>query len=281
MASPLPPSFLGIFIPPPECKLLFIVINFLVLWYIHLSSSHVYFNNDPEYLTSKTRYLSNAPHTREYGTWPFLMQHTPCEFQKCFETRRYSFQKERLWRQVINLALACVTWMPASQNPCQTASYDCHWNQDTPDLIRVPSHAADRSVFQPSVVQTGFWATSYDWDGPDVYLFDDISETEFRFEKLSGSSKVFCSYFLFHLHLFDNVRLYYSQVFVIFLFSKRSDSFWFGSSIPSVICLLLFIISTAHFSILNSIPLCRLSSSLWFFFSLLTNSLVSFFYINW
>ena len=43
-----------------------------------------------------------------------------------------------------------------------------------------------------------------------------------------------CSFF-FHLRLFDGVRFQYSQVSVRFLFSKRSDFFWSGSSNSSVI----------------------------------------------
>ena len=58
----------------------------------------------------------------------------------------------------------------------------------------------------------------------------------------------------FHLYLFDGVRFQYSQVLVIFLFSPCSDFSWFGSSIPSVICLfLLLITSVALFSMPNSI----------------------------
>ena len=61
----------------------------------------------------------------------------------------------------------------------------------------------------------------------------------------------------FYLHLLDGIRFQYSQVLVSFLLSKRSDFFGFDSSIPSVICRfpLFIIISKAHFSMLNSIPL--------------------------
>ena len=44
-----------------------------------------------------------------------------------------------------------------------------------------------------------------------------------------------------------------SQVLVSFLFSERSDSSWFGGSIPSVICLFPLIISMARFPMPNSI----------------------------
>ena len=46
------------------------------------------------------------------------------------------------------LGVARPTWMLAYRNPCQTASTDCQQNQDTPRQISVPTHTADRSVFQ-------------------------------------------------------------------------------------------------------------------------------------
>ena len=58
--------------------------------------------------------------------------------------------------------------------------------------------------------------------------------------------------FFFHLYLFNGVRFQYSQVLVIFLFSKCRDSFWFGNSILSVIS---FSILHSIFSIPNSIPI--------------------------
>ena len=62
--------------------------------------------------------------------------------------------------------------------------------------------------------------------------------------------------FLFHFLVFVGVNFQYPQVFVGFLFSERSDDYLFGSSIPSVICLLpLFITSMAHFSMPNPIPI--------------------------
>ena len=36
--------------------------------------------------------------------------------------------------------IAHMIWILASRKPCQVASTDCHENQDTPKLIRVPSH---------------------------------------------------------------------------------------------------------------------------------------------
>ena len=46
--------------------------------------------------------------------------------------------------------LGHLTWMPASRNPCQAASTDSHWSQDTPYLIRVLGHTASWNVSQPS-----------------------------------------------------------------------------------------------------------------------------------
>ena len=57
LASPLPPSFLGTYNLPVSslgCKALSIVIKFLVLRSICLSSSLVLFKNGPEYLTRRT-----------------------------------------------------------------------------------------------------------------------------------------------------------------------------------------------------------------------------------
>ena len=55
--QPSPSSRLGIYslsVSSPGCKALYIVINFLVLWFICLSSSLVHFRNYPEYLTRGT-----------------------------------------------------------------------------------------------------------------------------------------------------------------------------------------------------------------------------------
>ena len=60
-------------------------------------------------------------------------------------------------------------------------------------------------------------------------------------------------HFFFRLRMLDGVRFQYSQVFVSFLFSKRSDFSWFGSSISLAIC--HFLLFMAHFSMPNSIPI--------------------------
>ena len=89
--------------------------------------------------------------------------------QKCIGLRQYSPKKGHLRRLAINLApsrrvrawgngfrmpvFARVTWMPASLNPYQTDFTNCHRNQDTPGLIRVRSHTADRGVSKPSDAQ--------------------------------------------------------------------------------------------------------------------------------
>ena len=57
LVSPLPPSFFVTYCLPASflgCKALWIVISFLVLWSICLSSSIILFRNSPEYLTRKT-----------------------------------------------------------------------------------------------------------------------------------------------------------------------------------------------------------------------------------
>ena len=59
----------------------------------------------------------------------------------------YSLRERPLRLQPI---LARVTWMPASQNPCQAASTDLHRSQYTLKLIRVPSHMASWNVSRPS-----------------------------------------------------------------------------------------------------------------------------------
>ena len=75
------------------------------------------------------------------------------------------------------------------------------------------------------------------------------------FEKVSRSSEVLFSYFFLHLCLFDSVHFQYSQVLVIFFFQV----FWFFLDLavlflPSFF-FSLFIISIAHFSMSNSIPI--------------------------
>ena len=66
--------------------------------------------------------------------------------------------------------------------------------------------------------------------------------------------------------MFYGVCFQYSQLFVSFLFSESYDLFWWvgaGSSISSVIrCFLLFIISMAHITMPNSIPISYCISSL-------------------
>ena len=57
LACPLPPSFLDTYslsTLSPECNALCIIISFLVLWSICLSSSRVHLRKGPEYLTRGT-----------------------------------------------------------------------------------------------------------------------------------------------------------------------------------------------------------------------------------
>ena len=62
-------------------------------------------------------------------------------------------------------------------------------------------------------------------------------------------SYFFLVFFFFHFYLFVDIRFQYHQIFVIFLFSIHPDFFWFGCSIPSIICPVpLFIMNTAYFS---------------------------------
>ena len=69
-------------------------------------------------------------------------------------------------------------------------------------------------------------------------------------------------YVFFHLHLFHGIHFQFSQRLISFLLiSFRSVQVfsWFITSIPSFICCFpLFIISMAHFSIPNSIPISSL-----------------------
>ena len=93
-----------------------------------------------------------------------------------------------------------------------------------------------------------------------AYKFDKISVAEFGFEKHSRSSEEV--FFFFHLRLFGCARFQYSQVLIIFHFSKCSDSFLFDSSIPSVIQILqLLMVSMVHLSVPNL---------QWFFFKYAT-----------
>ena len=60
LVSHLPPSFLDTYSLSTSslgCNALWIVISFLVLWTIYLSSSQVHFKNSPEYLTRSTAYV--------------------------------------------------------------------------------------------------------------------------------------------------------------------------------------------------------------------------------
>ena len=89
------------------------------------------------------------------GTWQW--------FQEWLESRRHSHKKRRFMRQAINLAppegpmrfkgnrsqpLDANAGPP--RNPHQTASTDCHWSKDTPDLFCVPGNTASRTISQPS-----------------------------------------------------------------------------------------------------------------------------------
>ena len=95
---------------------------------------------------------------------------------------------------------------------------------------------------------------SYKGDCPGVYPFDEISAVELGLEKFSHSYKAFFSNLLFHLCLFIGVHFQYSQVLVIFLFSKHSDSFliWLFYSFH-YLSFFIFYYSMAHLSMLNSI----------------------------
>ena len=60
LASPLPPFFLGTYSQPTSsqgCNTLWMVISFLVLWFICLSSSLVHMRKGPEDLTRGTAQL--------------------------------------------------------------------------------------------------------------------------------------------------------------------------------------------------------------------------------
>ena len=77
----------------------------------------------------------------------------------------------------------------------------------------------------------------------------------YSFVSSSSPEIFFFINFLFYLCLFDGVSLQDVQVFVGFLFSSLLILSWFGSSIPSVRCLLpLFITSMVHFSMPYSHP---------------------------
>ena len=70
---------------------------------------------------------------------------------------------------------------------------------------------------------------SYMKDCRGVNSFDEISAAKLDFEKFFRSFEVLVlfSYFFFHLFLFDEVCFRCSHVLVIFLLSKRSDTFLF------------------------------------------------------
>ena len=94
-------------------------------------------------------------------------------------------------------------------------------------------------------------------------------------------------YLFFLLCRFSGAHFQYSKVFVGLLFSERSDLVLNSKSIPSVLShFLLFIISTAHFSLANSIPISWQYIHIAYFgffnsFVLLANSLISSVNISW
>ena len=89
-----------------------------------------------------------------------------------------------------------------------------------------------------------------------IFLWWDLCDVVWFWVSFSFSSGILSFYFFFHLRMFYGVRFQYSQVFVSFLFSDRSDFSWFRCSIPSVMFRLrLFLISMKHFSMLKSIPI--------------------------
>ena len=96
---------------------------------------------------------------------------------------------------------------------------------------------------------------SYKDNCPRVYFTDGISAAELRFEKFPNFSEVFFSCF-FPLRYFM-VSVSNTPKHLQFFFSPRVlILFWFGGSIPSVICLFpVFLMSIAHFSMPHSIPL--------------------------
>ena len=55
-----------------------------------------------------------------------------------------------VWAQLSKVqgtpVFACMTWIPTSWTPCQTASTDCHRNQDTRDPVRVSRNPASQSA---------------------------------------------------------------------------------------------------------------------------------------
>ena len=83
---------------------------------------------------------------------------------------------------------------------------------------------------------------------------------KFVFEKFSCSSEVLLSNFFFHICLYDAIRFQYFQIFVILFFYKCSDAFLYLVLLffLSFLFTTFFIISIAHFSIQNSIPICLL-----------------------
>ena len=100
----------------------------------------------------------------------------------------HSPKKECLRHQAINLAppervrawgqppeaqevpvLVRMAWMQASRNPCQVASTDCHWRQDTLGLIRVPRSMSSQSVSQLGdtqiVISARIWMIKNSYSG--------------------------------------------------------------------------------------------------------------------
>ena len=119
-----------------------------------------------------------------------------------------------------------------------------------------------------------------------VYSFDGISARLFAFVLFSCSPEILFKYFPISSCLMVSAFTITQYLYVSF--SPKVLIFsWVGGSIPFVICRFrFFIISMAHFSIPNSIPISRLyiptaciivSNS----FSFLINSLMSFMYIRW
>ena len=127
----------------------------------------------------------------------------------------------------------------------------------------------------------------YKGDSQDIYPFDKTPAAKFDFEKLCRFFEIVFCYFFFHFCFSDGVHFQYSQVLLIFLFSKHSNSllirYFYSFSYLSF--------STSHyqhgiFSMPNSISLYWLyilivcicvSNS----FSFLANSLMSSMSIRW
>ena len=114
---------------------------------------------------------------------------------------------------------------------------------------------------------------------PNIYPFNKISAVWFGFDLFLVLLSWFLFIFFSYLHLFNGVRFQYSWVSISPSVQILS---WIGIFISSIIrCFQLFIISMAHFSISNFIPIFTACISVSNSFSILANSLMSSMYIRW